>query len=257
MYVSRRYDNEHYYCMFDEIPEITYEKVGCDYVGSAADDDGNIIFSGLLEYRSYKDAFAGRELALKMKDGTVEKIKDHWFDCGSYKDHGEFIDISGGTLEDLQECYVYYGYNINKEVFQKMLSDYYLREQEYEYYEIEKWAKKQYEWYPVFCNGKEYPFVINKNGRIADKFTKETSYQDVNRIVKIIHYTISFKKKEYKKKKEIYIAKLKYSDIKGVMHRVELNQKDIIKESLPFLNESEMVDVIKNNSSKHHVNYLG
>ena len=35
MYVSRKYKPENYYCMFDEIPEITYEKIGCDYVGSA------------------------------------------------------------------------------------------------------------------------------------------------------------------------------------------------------------------------------
>ena len=41
MYVARKKGWKHYYCMFDEIPEITYEKIGCDYVGSACDENGN------------------------------------------------------------------------------------------------------------------------------------------------------------------------------------------------------------------------
>lgn len=45
MYVARKYGNAHYYCMFDEIPEVTYEKIGLDYVGSAVDENGNVIFS--------------------------------------------------------------------------------------------------------------------------------------------------------------------------------------------------------------------
>lgn len=117
MHVTRRYGQEHYYCLFDEIPEITYEKIGSSYVGSATDNNGNIIFSNYLGYESFGNAFGGRELTLKMKDGTTEKVKDYWFDWGHYKNHGEFIDIGGGTLEKLQECYVYCGYNINKKYF--------------------------------------------------------------------------------------------------------------------------------------------
>lgn len=129
--------------MFDEIPKITYEKVGADYVGSVTDQDGNIIFSDYLSYNSWGKAFANMELTLHMKDGSIQKIKDYWYDCGYYKQHGEFINVGGGTLESLQKCYVYCGYNINKAIFQKMLDDYYLREKEYDYREIEEWVKLQ------------------------------------------------------------------------------------------------------------------
>lgn len=110
-------------------------------------------------------------------------------------------------------------------------------------------------WYLVLCDGKEYPYVINKNGTIVDKFTKETTYEDVDRIVKVIHYSIIFKKKEFKKKKEIYIVKLKYKDSNGEIHRVELNQKNLVRDSLPFLNEQEIMGVIKKNSMVYYVNY--
>lgn len=100
MYVARRYGHENFYCLFDEIPEITYEKIGHDYIGSVTDEDENIIFSEYLGYQPYGYAFAGREISLKMKDGSVRKIKDHWFDCGSCKEHGEFVEIAGSTLEN-------------------------------------------------------------------------------------------------------------------------------------------------------------
>lgn len=158
MHVTRRYGQEHYYCLFDEIPEITYEKIGSSYVGSATDNNGNIIFSNYLGYESFGNAFGGRELTLKMKDGITEKVKDHWFDWGHYKNHGEFIDIGGGTLEKLQECYVYCGYNINKNTFERMLDDYYSREKEYKYDEIEEWCNLQYIWYPVIINNSYFAY---------------------------------------------------------------------------------------------------
>lgn len=139
----------YYYCVFDVIPEMTYEKIGSDYIGSAVDEYGNIIFSRHLGYRRYGDAFGGRELCLEMKDGTVEKIKDHWFDCGGYSGHGDFIEIGAGTLKSLRDCYVYYGMNINKFTFNKMLADYLMMDKPYEYYEIEKWCKMRYKWYDV------------------------------------------------------------------------------------------------------------
>lgn len=137
--------NGNYYCVFDEIPELKYERIGRDYVGSACDKEGGIIFSHYLghAYSYYLPAFGGRELTLKMKDGTERKIKDHWFDLGYCPSHGEFIHIGVGTLEKLQKCYVYYGMNINKFIFQKMLDDYYMREREYSYDDIENWANMQ------------------------------------------------------------------------------------------------------------------
>lgn len=41
----------HYYVIFDEIPQMTYEKVGTDYVGSACMEDGTVIFSEFLKKR--------------------------------------------------------------------------------------------------------------------------------------------------------------------------------------------------------------
>lgn len=162
MYVARKYGNVHYYCLFDEMPEITYEKIGTDFVGSAVDDDGDIIFSHFL-HKGSSGAFGGRELALTMKDGSTQKIKDYWWDNGYYRQHGEFVDIGAGTLEELQECYVYYGCNINKVAFQKMLDDYYSREKEYAYYDIEAWANMQYTWYPVMIDGKVFePLMVNE-----------------------------------------------------------------------------------------------
>lgn len=185
MYVTRQNGYEHYYCMFDEIPEITYEKIGCDYVGSACDENGNIVFSAFLKKERFGNAFAGRELTLNMKDGTTEKIKDFWFDCGSYKEHGKFIDIGASTLKDLQRCYVYCGYNINANTFQKMLDDYYSREKEYEYYEIEKWVKRQYKWFPIIINGKRLPVMVNENGGFAKTTTKEPVYPQINKLKRI------------------------------------------------------------------------
>lgn len=87
----------HYCVVFDKIPEITYEKIGSDFIGSY-EENGNIIFSNYLKKESYGNAFAGRELKLRMKDYSIRTIKDYWFDYGSYHKHGEFINIGVKTL---------------------------------------------------------------------------------------------------------------------------------------------------------------
>lgn len=227
MYVARRYGNTHCYCLFDEIPEITYEKIGSSYVGSACDEDGSVIFSRHLGYDSYGKAFCGRELTLHMKDGTYQKIKDYWYDCGHYKAHGEFIDIGGGTLEDLQDCYVYCGYNINKDTFQKMLDDYYSREKEYEYYEIEKWAKMQYKWYPVVIDGKTYPVMVNEKGNFTKRETKEPVYPRRN----ICRY-----KKKVDKYFKFCFFNYSYNDGNRLI-KIERKMLDVLHESLPFTKE--------------------
>lgn len=236
MYVARRYENIHYYCVFDEIPQITYEKVGIDYIGSACDENGNVIFSNYLGWKSYDNAFAGRELTLNMKDGSIQKIKNNWFDCGCYKEHGEFIDIGGGTLEKLQKCYVYSGYNINKDTFQKMLDDYYSREKEYEYYEIEKWIKMQYKWYPVIIDGKRYPLMVNENGDFVKRETKEPVYPREN---------ICKHKKKIDKYFELCFFKYKYNDGCRLV-KIERKMIDVLKESLPF-SENEIIEKCKLN----------
>jgi len=234
MYVNRNWSEPHYYCMFDEIPEITYEKIGCNYVGSATDQDGNIIFSDYLGYDSWGKAFAGRELTLHMKDGTTQKIKNYWYDWGYYKKHGEFIDIGGGTLESLQRCYVYSGYNINKATFQKMLDDYYSREKEYEYYEIEEWSKLQYKWYPVVIDGERYPFMVNKYGDFARRENKERIYLRKN-IVKYVR----------DKRFKLCLFEFEYNN--GVrLLKIQRKLMDVLKESLPF-EEKEIIENCKLN----------
>lgn len=234
MYVARRYGNVHYYCMFDEIPEITYEKIGADYVGSAVDEDGDIIFSHFLR-KSYSGAFAGRELSLKMKDGSVQKIKDYWWDSGHYRGHGEFVDIGAGTLEDLQNCYVYCSCNINKATFQKMLDDYYSREKEYEYYEIEEWAKIQYTWYPVMIDGKVFEqLMVNEKGHFVEKLTKKRIHAK---------YTRCKWNKKANKSHATYMFKYEYNNGTRLV-KIERRLDEVYKESLPLL-ESEVTKIIR------------
>lgn len=233
LYRAEGYGGEHYYVIFDEIPEMTYEKIRSDYIGSVTDECGNIIFSRFLEWKPYGDAFAGRELNLKMKDGTITSIKDHWFDCGSYEEHGEFVGIGAGTLEELQKCYVYCSYNMNKNTFQKMLDDYYTREKEYEYYEIEKWCKLQYKWYDVIIDGIMYPYMVNKNGNFVHKYTKEPIYPRTNK---------SIGKYKWKGKTDKYfnlcLFELKYKERDKTV-KIQRKMMDVLRESLPF-NEEEI-----------------
>jgi len=228
---AESYGSSHYYVMFDEIPEMTYERIGSSYVGSATDENGDIVFSRYLKWEPWGDAFAGRELSLKMKDGTTSIIKDHWFDYGSYKEHGVFISIGAGTLESLQECYVYCSYNINRDTFQKMLDDYYSREKKYEYYEIEKWCKLQYKWHDVYINGVRYPYMVNKKGNFVHRESKEPIYPRRN---------ISIGKYKYKGKTdklfEMCLFKLEHKD-RDRLIKIERKLIDVLKESLPYSEE--------------------
>lgn len=234
MCVIRECGNVHYYCMFDEIPEITYEKIGAHYIGSAVDSDGNVVFSRFLR-RGYSGAFAGRELSLTMKDGSVQKIKDYWWDNGCYPEHGEFVDIGAGTLGDLQKCYVYRSLNINKTAFQKMLDDYYSREKEYEYYEIEVWVKMQYTWYPVMVDGKVFePLMVNEKGHFAEKYTKKIVYPRENIYRRFKKANRSF---------TLHLFEYQYSDGKRLV-KVERSLEKIYRDSLPLM-EDELVAIIK------------
>lgn len=220
--------------MFDELPQMTYEKIDLDYVGSVIDGDGDVIFSEYLGYKSWSDAFGGRELTLHMKDGTLKKIKDHWWDCGYCKEHGEFIAIGASTLESLQDCYVYCSYNINKSTFQKMLDDYYSREKEYEYEEIREWCKLQYKWYDVIIDGKKYPYMVNEKGNFVHKYSKESIYPRENRCI----YRYKSKGKS-DKSFDLCLFKMKYEE-NGRLIKIERRMLDVLKESLPF-SEEEIV----------------
>lgn len=233
MCVLRQYGNSAYYCLFDEIPQITYERVGLDYVGSATDEHGNIIFSEFLKKEMFKGAFAGRELKLTMKDGSHTVIKDYWYDRGSYPEHGEFCEIGGGTLEQLQKCYVYSGYCINAETFQMMLDDYYSRECEYGYDEIKKWCELQYKWYDVKINGVLYPVMVNKYGNFVDKFTKKPIYPRINK------HNIR-KCSEGIKEYPICLFKYQFTNCNRLV-KIEKKMLDVLRESLIDFTDEEII----------------
>lgn len=219
------HDNIRYYVMFDEIPELTYERIGSNYIGSAIDSEGNIIASELLRYERWGNAFAGRELSLTMKDGSVQKIKDHWFDCGAYKEHGRFIGIGAGTLESLQDCYVYFSYNINVDTFNKMIDDYLTRDKIYTYDEVREWCRLQYKWYPVIVNGKRIPYMMNEKGDMVEEESK-----------KRVHCRENIMKKVNGKYKTYTYFKFKYTE-NGRLIKIEANYLNTLKATLPFSEE--------------------
>lgn len=178
-----RHKNQYYtqtFFVFDEIPRITYEKIGADYVGSAYLPSGKVLFSYYLQKKSWKGAFAGRPLTLPMKDGTTVEIKDWWYDAGPYPAHGMFCDIGAGTVEELQRCYVYSGMYIAKEALQEMMDEYYTRDRDYTYKEVEDWVNLQYTWYPVVVDGKKTTLLVNKNGGFIDSQTKKRVHVQTN-----------------------------------------------------------------------------
>ncbi len=240
MYVARKYGT-HYYCVFDEIPEVTYEKVGLNYEGSAEDENGNVIFSNMLGYEGMPGAFGGRELTLKMKDGSEKKIKDHWWDWGHCRKHGEFTDIGAGTIKDLQRCYVYCGMNINTHAFQLMLEDYYSREKEYGYDEINEWVDRQCKWYRLQIGGKKVPFMVSENGTFAEMYTKKRIHPIESKIIRKYQragkteniFRIMLLKLEYEETEELTNRKKKV--------RIENNLFDALKESLPMFSTDEIL----------------
>lgn len=218
--VKNAYD--HYYVVVDEVPELTYEKIGFDYVGSSIDSDDNIIASRYLKRENFGNAFGGRTLNLKMKDGTIKSIKDYWFDYGSYEKHGEFVGIGIGTLEELQKCYVYCSYNINKNTFTKMVDEYLKSDKIYDYREVEKWCNLQHKWYDVIVHGKKIPFMMNKNGDVVEREGKKRIYCRENRLKKINNNYKTF----------VYF-RLRYEQNNKLI-KIDANYLDVLKDTLPF-----------------------
>ncbi|MFJ5469428.1 hypothetical protein [Pectobacterium carotovorum] len=97
--------------------DLVYEKMpNGDYVG----EDGP--FKNLLYFKhGFGEAFAGRELTLKMKDGTLEKIKDHWW-------HGLLKgtqSVVACDIASLKKCYVFSGgFSVNKEEYDALRATY-------------------------------------------------------------------------------------------------------------------------------------
>ncbi|MFK3936607.1 hypothetical protein ACI2JA_03705 [Alkalihalobacillus sp. NPDC078783] len=216
--------------VFDNIPELTYEKIGVDYVGSVVDNKGRVILSEHLKKYPYGNAFAGRELTLKMKDGSIEKIKDYWFDQGSYKEHGEFVSIGAGTVKSLQRCYVYSGMNVNEGALNKMIEKYLTKDKAYKYDEVEEWCKLKYKWYPVIVHGKKIPYMMNKHGDMVDVWNKKRVSSRYNYIKYI----------NGQAKRSTYF-KFQYNNGNRLI-KLEADYLEVLKETLPH-----PIDKIKKN----------
>lgn len=212
------------YIVLNKPIKLTYEKIGLDYVGSAMDIDGSIIASSLLQYRPYTGAFGGSEMNLNMKNGSISTIKDYWYDNGYYPEHGEFVSVGAGTLEGLQKCYAYFNYNIEKGLLDRLLSDYYARDREYTYDEIEQWCSLQYRWYDVIINGNKLPIMVNDRREFADRRSKR-------RVSAVVNRAKFFKAGD--KDCVIRYSYFKYSYVyKGRLIKIERNLNEVLRESL-------------------------
>lgn len=83
-----------------------YERIGNDYMGA----DGP--FRDYLFYQRGGGrfvAFGGRELSLTMSDGSIQKLKDHWWSSSPMG----CISIACGDVESLKRCYVFTGASID------------------------------------------------------------------------------------------------------------------------------------------------
>jgi hypothetical protein len=208
------------YLLVDEIPKITYKKIGMSYVGS----DDQEFFNDYLKYEQASkgfQAFAGREFTIELKDGTIVKLKDHWWDSGAYDKENEYIQVRLGTLKQLQDCYVFFGYNIRKDKLEKMLSEYLSENKFYDYREMEKWCKMQYNWYPLIFHGKELSFMMNYKGNIIESNTHEPKYA--------LHNYVKCKKG---KQFELKLFKLSYYE-NGRLVKLEDSYMNVTRETLP------------------------
>lgn len=216
-----REQNGHYFAVFDTIPEITYEQIGSDYIGSAVNEDGHIIASHFLKKEPYGDAFAGRVITLHMKDGTLKDIQNHWFDYGPYNAHGKFMNIGAGTLKELQNCYVYFNYNIRKDTFEQMVNDYLMHDKLYTYKEVREWCHLQHTWYHVIANGKQIPFMMNRHHHVVERDTKKLVHANHS-----VRKTINGKTKIYKYLRFDYMEN-------GRRIKIDASYDQTIKDTLP------------------------
>lgn len=177
-------DADYYMLLVDQQPSITYEyEEGTkNLIGSAVDEDGDVILSHYLTYNRQTagfKAFAGREFTITMKDGSNKTLKDYWWDSGSYPGHGKFISVGLLSEEPYKQsaCYVYYGRNICKAKLEKLLDEYFLTDVVYEYYDIKHWLDtKDTIWYRVWSGDTKLPLLVDKDGRFVDLETHEFQY---------------------------------------------------------------------------------
>ena len=204
----------------NKMPKITYEKIGNDYIGT--NKKGFVWHKYTYNYsRCEPHAFGGREISLKMKDGSIETIKNHWWDNGIEDKADQFRRITVRDIESLKNCYVYTSIYMKKDLINEAIEDYFIKDKLYEYDDLEKWVKLQYEWYDIIVGGKKIPFLINNKSDVIEKYSKSVKY--------CIYQGIKIRgEKEFKYNH----FRLKYME-NGRMIKINRNCKDIWKESFP------------------------
>lgn len=106
-----------YYVIFEE-EERLYEEIKPNFFQCEA----NGAFSALEYRRGSRDAFAGREFTIKLKDGTERVCKgDHW-DVPPIS-YDPIMSIGWGTIEKLRKCYVFIGGCIRVSVLEEWLKN--------------------------------------------------------------------------------------------------------------------------------------
>ncbi|WOJ09116.1 hypothetical protein [Citrobacter koseri] len=94
-----------------------YEQIGNDYIGTDGPLTRALYYSrASAAFR----AFAGSELTLMMTDGSVRKIKDHWW-AGHMAGH---VDAVVGDIESLKKCYVFGPAQMTLEEYQALRETY-------------------------------------------------------------------------------------------------------------------------------------
>ena len=94
-----------------------YEQVGKDFIGTDGPFTRGLYYSPAS---SAFRAFAGSELTLQMKDGSVKKIKDHWWSGIP----SEYKNTTFGDVESLKKCYVFFSASIRDEDFKALRGTY-------------------------------------------------------------------------------------------------------------------------------------
>jgi hypothetical protein len=133
-----------YYVIFHKMPEFLYEEIKPRHY--QAEVCG--MYSA-FEYRpGSKDAFAGRKMSFKLKDGTVREFQgDHW-DVPPIIDD-QMCHIGYQTIEGLRKCHVFYGTSMKWSVIQEWLKHNKPKDQYYFYEGFptqEECYEKQKEW---------------------------------------------------------------------------------------------------------------
>lgn len=133
--------NEHYAFIVDEAPALIYREefvpdtvFGPQRMLIGRSEDGRMDF---LTYHNYGTmrAFAGRPLSLTMTDGATRVVKDVWWSEGAHRWEAangvEVCSFAYATLDNLLDCYVFYGSCIRADCLQAMIAEFYSQHQDY------------------------------------------------------------------------------------------------------------------------------